>query len=50
MPAIQNDCHFVDDILKFASSFENSFCFSLGFVSSGPVNDMSGLVNIRARR
>ena len=25
--AIQNDCHFVDDILKFASSFENSFVF-----------------------
>ena len=25
--AIQNDCHFVDDILKFASSFENSIVF-----------------------
>ena len=30
--------------------FWKSFCFSLGFVSNGPVNNMSGLIKIRARR
>ena len=48
--AKQNDCYFVDDIFKFTSSFENCFRFSLGFVSKGPINDLSGLVKIRARR